>query len=297
MTFQRQRQRRTERHDKRIGVARFFDGQQYGGELCVQWRLDRGRHESLVKIGPGSLKLAETNAYTGGTLIGGGTIALGINNALPTAGTVSLGTTGGNGSFDLAGFNQQVSGLAVAPGAAAANQIITNSSGSSALNYHGGASVFGGTIEDTAAMSGGTLGLTNVMQRHARYPKRVGKLLRRHHGQRRGVLGCRAAQHKRHCRRPRWQPRHRRYEPWPGRREQLWNYCVQRHERRDHARRPQRHRHDQLLGRSKLPDPIGRKRDRGRRGRHWQRDGRDRKSQRTDRDDHQPGELHCAAWQ
>ncbi len=53
--------------------------------------------------GGGILTLNGTNSYTGSTLIKSGTLQLGVNSALPAAGTL---TTTGSGVFDLNGFNQ-----------------------------------------------------------------------------------------------------------------------------------------------------------------------------------------------
>ena len=117
---------------------------------------------ALTVQSPALLTIANSgNNYTLGTAIQGGKVVLGVNNGLSTVGTLTLGTSGGsNGTFDLAGFNQTVGGLAVGAGATAAGQVITASSGSSTLTYNAGASVFGGTIQDTAGSTGGTLGLT-----------------------------------------------------------------------------------------------------------------------------------------
>jgi fibronectin-binding autotransporter adhesin len=116
---------------------------------------------SLTVQSPAALVLACTNDYSIGTFLTGGTISLGINNALPIADTLTMGTAASAGTFNLAGFSQQIAGLATDPTATAASQIITASVGSSTLTFNGGAtsSSFAGTIQDTAP-SGGTLGLT-----------------------------------------------------------------------------------------------------------------------------------------
>ena len=89
--------------------------------------------QSLVKTGSGILQLSGTNSFTGGTQIQAGTLALGSNNAIPaassltlSAGTLNLGgyanSAGtlvmqgglitGNGSFSAASFNLQSGTLA-----------------------------------------------------------------------------------------------------------------------------------------------------------------------------------------
>jgi fibronectin-binding autotransporter adhesin len=116
---------------------------------------------SLTLVGPGTLTIANTggNTYTGGTAIQGGTLILGANKALPTAGTVTFGTSSSNGTLNLSGYNQTVAGLGIGSGATAAGQVITTSTGSPTLTYSGGASTFYGTIGDTGP-GGGILSLT-----------------------------------------------------------------------------------------------------------------------------------------
>ena len=65
----------------------------------------------------GTVNLSGANTYTGGTNIQAGTLQLGANNTLPTAGTVTFGTATTNGTLDLNGFYQTVGGLVVASGA------------------------------------------------------------------------------------------------------------------------------------------------------------------------------------
>src|SRR5213078_2692541 len=56
--------------------------------------------------------MTKTNTYTGGTDLANGTILLGIDNALPTAGTLTLGGTLDLGSTNAAnGFDQVVARL------------------------------------------------------------------------------------------------------------------------------------------------------------------------------------------
>jgi autotransporter-associated beta strand protein len=122
-----------------------------------------GGSGSLTKSGTGLLTIANTNSYSGGTFINSGTIALGKTNGLPSAGALTLGSGTSNGTFELSGNSQSVTALAVGAGAAAANQVITNSVGSGTLTYNGVAlksavSTYGGTIQDSAP-SGGTLNL------------------------------------------------------------------------------------------------------------------------------------------
>jgi autotransporter-associated beta strand protein len=111
-----------------------------------------GGATALTVAGPGSLTIQNAgNSYTGGTNIQGGSIILGVSNGLSPNGTVTFGAAASSGTLDLAGNSQTVGGLAVAAGAAASQQIITDSSGTATLTYAGnGAMTFGGTIKDTA---------------------------------------------------------------------------------------------------------------------------------------------------
>ena len=114
-----------------------------------------------MHIGGGILTLSGSNSYGGGTGIASGVLALGSSNALPSTTAVSFGGAGTSGTLDLAGFNVQVAGLSVAPGATAANQVIGNSSTASAANLTvNGTSTFAGTIRDTLGGGNQTVSLT-----------------------------------------------------------------------------------------------------------------------------------------
>ncbi len=104
----------------------------------------------LAKIGGGSLALDGANSYAGSTTVSAGLLTLGNAGALPKGTALTLGGSGTAGIVDLAGFNAQISGLAVGSGATAASQIITNSSSAniSTLTFSNSAanSAFGGVI-------------------------------------------------------------------------------------------------------------------------------------------------------
>jgi autotransporter-associated beta strand protein len=126
----------------------------------------------LTILGPGSLTVGNYgNSYSGATAVQGGTLALGIDNPLPAATAVVLGSSASAGTFDLAGYSQTIGSLGVAPGATAANQIVTASINNSTLTFNGGtaASAFTGAIQDAApngtlnlTVSAGTLDLTGA---------------------------------------------------------------------------------------------------------------------------------------
>ena len=129
--------------------------------------------QTLVKTGNGILQLSGTNTFTGGTQIEAGTLALGSNNAIPaassltlSAGTLNLGgyanTAGtlvmqgglitGNGSFAAASFNLQsgtLSGSLVGSGSLSktTSGVVTITSSNS---YSGGTTLSGGTLAVSA---------------------------------------------------------------------------------------------------------------------------------------------------
>jgi autotransporter-associated beta strand protein len=67
--------------------------------------------DSLTVTDTGTLLLTGVSTFTGGTTIIQGTLKLGIANALPTAATVTLGSSTTTGTLDLNGFNQAIAGL------------------------------------------------------------------------------------------------------------------------------------------------------------------------------------------
>ena len=78
----------------------------------------------LIKQGAGSLTLSNTgNDYTGGTSIQGGTIILGVANALPTAGNVTVA----GGTLNLGGLSQDLSGALVLDSGTIANGTVNKS--------------------------------------------------------------------------------------------------------------------------------------------------------------------------
>jgi autotransporter-associated beta strand protein len=117
---------------------------------------------ALTKTGNGTLILGNTggNDYAGATTLTDGTLKLGVTNALPTTGGVSVAASA---TLDLAGFAGQVGSLTGAG-------TVTNSGGSAqALAVANGANItFDGVIADgtsTTALvksGAGTLTLTNA---------------------------------------------------------------------------------------------------------------------------------------
>jgi fibronectin-binding autotransporter adhesin len=130
---------------------------------------------NVLKTGTGVLTLTggatvttgitSNSTYTGTTTIQEGGIRVGRSDTMPIGTQVFFGSSTTNGHLDLGGFNQQVGGIHVAAGAAAANQIIGNSSTTtdSVLtvgNSNGLDSTYAGTIQDVIGTGNRTLGLT-----------------------------------------------------------------------------------------------------------------------------------------
>jgi len=138
----------------------------------------------LTKKGTGMLTLSAGNTYTGITWIyGGGSLAVGVNNALPTTTTLILGGTDNSiGTFDLNGNNQTIAGLSgtgtgtktvtnngaststlTITGGGTYSGVITNGSGTTALTVSGGNLALGGanTFTGATTISSGTLQLGN----------------------------------------------------------------------------------------------------------------------------------------
>lgn len=67
-----------------------------------------GAGGSLTKDGPGDVTLGAADTYSGTTTINAGTLSDGINNGVPTVGSVDVGASG---KLDLDGFSQQVAAV------------------------------------------------------------------------------------------------------------------------------------------------------------------------------------------
>ena len=105
---------------------------------------------SLTKTGGGVLTLSGNNTYGGNTTISAGSLVLANANALPKGTALTIGSSGNAATLDLAGFNVQISNLALGSGATAANQLITNSSvaniSTMTFSNPAASSVFGGSV-------------------------------------------------------------------------------------------------------------------------------------------------------
>ena len=80
--------------------------------LTVGGVIDDGVNaNALTKTGTGTLVLTAANTYDGRTLIDEGTLRIGLDNALPTATVVRLGSGTTAGTLDLGAFDQAITGL------------------------------------------------------------------------------------------------------------------------------------------------------------------------------------------
>ena len=117
----------------------------YGGVLAD----NNNGSGSLVQTDAGTLVLSGTNTYSGITTINGGTLQVGGANAMPTTAAVTVTSPG---TFDLAGFNQdlaRVAGNGTVTDSGAAATLTLNTTGS--RSFEG---IFAGSLALTQAGSG-----------------------------------------------------------------------------------------------------------------------------------------------
>lgn len=135
----------------RLGVA--------GGAAAVLSGIvgETGGSAGLEKTGAGTLVLGGQSAYTGLTDIIGGTLRIGIENALPSGTAVSIT----NGSrLDLAGFDQTIGSLGGSVGTT-----VTLGAGSLTTGGNDGSTTFAGVISGDGALEkrgAGTMILTGA---------------------------------------------------------------------------------------------------------------------------------------
>lgn len=103
----------------------------------------------FTKAGAGSMTLGTANTYTASTTINGGTLQLGIANALPTGTDVTLANTAG-AALNLNGFNQTIGSLA---GGGPAGGNVALGSGTLTAGGDNATTTFGGTFSGTGTFS------------------------------------------------------------------------------------------------------------------------------------------------
>ncbi len=109
---------------------------------------------TFTKLGTGTLTLNSQPNYTGGTAIGlsgfgpGGTLKLGLDNALPVGGPLTIAPVANNSTLDLNGKTQQIGSLTVYAAESSTNPstVITDSAG-------GGVLILGGDVANAVSTS------------------------------------------------------------------------------------------------------------------------------------------------
>ncbi len=123
--------------------------------------ISSGAGGSLVKVGSGTLTLTGANTYSGSTTINGGTVQVGVDNALPSTTAVTLANSAGV-SLDVNGKSQTIGSLS---GGGANGGNVTLGTGTLTVG-NGSSTTFGGIISGTGGslfkQGVGTLTLTNV---------------------------------------------------------------------------------------------------------------------------------------
>jgi autotransporter-associated beta strand protein len=150
--------------ETRIGAHEGSDGSA-GATLRVTGVIDSGgqAHGLIIRCGgtglDGTVVLAGANSYLGDTNLIIGRLQLdGGNNRLPVATRLFMGNAGDQSEFDLNGFSQEISGLALRGGVTApGNHVVTNSSATlSTLTVntaHGSPFTFDGILNGNLALT------------------------------------------------------------------------------------------------------------------------------------------------
>jgi autotransporter-associated beta strand protein len=116
------------------------------------WRL--GAATRLVKDGAGTWVLASAgNSFTGGTTVARGTLKIGVENAIPAASALTLGSPNQEGILDLNGFNLDISSLSRDGGG---GSIINTAATTARLAWtvNGAPQAYSASLGDTAGAAG-----------------------------------------------------------------------------------------------------------------------------------------------
>jgi autotransporter-associated beta strand protein len=109
------------------------------------------RQLALVKTGAGTLTLNGVNTFTGGTEVNGGTLKLGVANALPDTQAVLVN----GGTFDLSGFSYSLAGVTLESG-----QIVTGTLTGGYYDVRSG--LISAALAGSAGLSKTTLGTVTL---------------------------------------------------------------------------------------------------------------------------------------
>lgn len=141
-----------------------------GGTLTITNQVTGSASLTIGGIGGGNVLLTANNSYSGGTVVQG-TLTLGVDNALPTTGAVSIGSGAASaGLLDLNGHNQTIASLTAGTTGTGVTNLITIGGGQT-LTINGGLTVGvdnGAATTTRLTMSGGgalvvTNGAANVL--------------------------------------------------------------------------------------------------------------------------------------
>ncbi|MDF7824758.1 hypothetical protein P4B35_12105 [Pontiellaceae bacterium B12227] len=103
----------------------------YGGKITGDGQLIVGRNEG--SDGNQLFLYSDTSDYTGGTRVWQGSLKIGIDNALPNDGVLTLGGGSKNGRFFMNGFDQTIGGLTVDGGNT--REIVNNTTTNATLTF------------------------------------------------------------------------------------------------------------------------------------------------------------------
>lgn len=147
------------------GTSRTFainDSDQTEEEVVISGSITNSNGTAgLTKTLAGTLVLAGANTYNGLTDIDGGTLKLGVANALPFGaemGNFTISPASGTATLDLNGFNQTLNGFS---SSGAGSSVVDNTAAPAVtltVGDNGQGGTFGGVIQDT----GGALSLTKI---------------------------------------------------------------------------------------------------------------------------------------
>ena len=129
-----------------------------GNNASTEYRGHLSGSGSFTKAGTGTLTLSGANTYAGPTTVSAGTLALGLDNAIPSGagkGNVAVNTAA---TLDLAGHNLTVNGLNDGAGGGGTVDNTVASAVTLTVGGNDATSAFSGTLQNTA----GTLSLTKI---------------------------------------------------------------------------------------------------------------------------------------
>ena len=132
----------------------------YGGNIRVTTTAIDVGSNSVTVVNSSTLELnVGGNTWGGTTMCYGGTLKLGLDNAMPTTTVVTIGhTNNANGTLDLNGHSQQIAGLTDIVGDTGTRRIMNSAGGTPTLTVNNASAYsYGGVL---GAAGGNSFGLT-----------------------------------------------------------------------------------------------------------------------------------------